>query len=55
MPSLRGIANSQQGEPPFQAGDVISLRSDEQYPFTNVADERLKSICVTPAPNTYAT
>lgn len=46
----RGVAQSDQGERPFKAGDVIWVPPNELHQFKNTGETPLKFICLIPAP-----
>lgn len=46
----KGIAQSEQGERPFAAGDVIFVPANEMHQFRNPGDQPLEFICLIPAP-----
>ncbi len=50
----RGTAWSEQGERPFQAGDVIFVPANERHQFRNTGGDPLKFICLIPAPQDCA-
>ena len=45
-----GAAQSEQGERPFKAGDVIFVPANEMHQFRNTGDGKLAFICLIPAP-----
>lgn len=45
-----GMAQSQAGERPFSAGDVIWVPANEMHQFRNTGAEPLEFICLIPAP-----
>lgn len=45
-----GVAKSEQGDRPFQAGDVIFVPANEKHQFQNAGDDALEFICLIPAP-----
>lgn len=47
--SGRGIARSEQGDRPFQAGDVIFVPANEKHQFVNPGLEACSFICLVPA------
>jgi len=46
----QGLARSEQGERPFNAGDVIWVPANEMHQFRNTGDQPLEFICLIPAP-----
>ncbi len=49
-----GVANSEQGERPIKAGDVIFVLPNEKHQFVNTGRESLTFICLIPAPRDCA-
>ncbi len=45
-----GVANSEQGERSFKAGDIIFVPANEKHQFRNTGADPLKFICLIPAP-----
>lgn len=45
-----GVAQSEAGERPFSAGDVIWVPANEMHQFRNPGPETLEFICLIPAP-----
>ncbi len=48
--SGNGVARSEQGDRPFQEGDVIFVPPGEKHQFVNTGREPLSFICLIPAP-----
>jgi quercetin dioxygenase-like cupin family protein len=46
----QGIAESEQGQRPLQAGDVIWVPANEMHQFRNTGPQPLEFICLIPAP-----
>ena len=46
----KGVAQSEQGEREFAAGDVIWVPANEMHQFRNAGDVPLEFICLIPAP-----
>ena len=49
-----GVAKSEQGDRPFQSGDVIFVPANEKHQFVNNGSETLAFICLIPAPHSCA-
>ena len=49
-----GLAQSEQGERPFRAGDVIWVPANEMHQFRNTGGMPLEFICLIPAPEQCA-
>ncbi len=45
-----GVAQSEQGERQFSAGDIIYVPANEMHQFRNPGNEPLEFICLIPAP-----
>ena len=45
-----GIVNSERGDRPFKAGDVVFVPPNEMHQFVNNGQEPAEFICVIPAP-----
>lgn len=46
----QGVAQSQQGERPLRAGDVVFVPANEMHQFRNTGGGPLEFICLIPAP-----
>jgi len=51
----RGVAQSEQGERPLAAGDVVWVPANELHQFRNTGEEPLEFICLIPAPKDCST
>jgi quercetin dioxygenase-like cupin family protein len=47
----RGVARSEAGDRPLQAGEVVWVPPNEKHQFLNTGDEPLEFICLIPAPH----
>ncbi|NOT01242.1 MAG: cupin domain-containing protein [Phycisphaerales bacterium] len=49
-----GVARSEQGDRPLQAGDIVYVPANERHQFVNPGGEALEFICLIPAPKNCA-
>lgn len=49
-----GVAKSEQGDRPLQAGDIVYVPANERHQFVNPGGEPLEFICLIPAPKNCA-
>lgn len=50
----QGVLKAEDGEYPFEAGDVIFVNPNEKHQFRNVGQEQMKFLCLIPTPEKCA-